>query len=127
MRINARKQLKDLGDELNIERRRIHDLLREKDENEKMIELLRNQQQHQFQSLTVQIQRLTDENLQLNKRLSQQQQQPMNTNDATNAHLRLLQEQIEKVSIINGDYEKKIKANESLIEKNQKEKDELIR
>jgi len=128
LRTNARKQLKDLGDELNIEKCRIHDLLREKDEKEKMIELLRNQQQHQFQSLTVQIQRLTDENLQLNKRLSQQQQQqPMNTNDGTNAHLRLLQEQIEKVSIINGDYEKKIKANESLIEKNQKEKDELIR
>lgn len=124
-----------------MEKRRIQELLRERDDKEKMIQSLRNQfetfqqqrnaaqltnqQQQQVQTLQMQNQRLTEDNLQLNKLLSQQQS--LNTNDATKMQLRLLQEQIEKVSIKNGDYEKKIKATEALIEKSQKEKDELLR
>lgn len=142
LRTNAMEHIRDLTDALENEKRRIHDLLREKDEKEKTIQLLRsqidalqqhqnssqltNQQQHQFQSLQLQIQRLTDDNIHLNQRLSQQPQ-TMNANDSTNAHIRLLRDQLEKVSVKNGEYEKKAKANDALIEKHQKEKDELIR
>lgn len=132
LRTNATKHFKDLGDALNVEKRRIQDLLHEKDDKEKTIQSLRNQLdgfQHQHQNLQLQIHNLTEENIQLNKRSTQHFQQPqaMNTNDSTNAHIRLLREQIEKVSVKNGEYEKKIKANEALIEKYQKEKDDLIR
>lgn len=124
-----------------MEKRRIQELLRERDDKEKTIQSLRNQfdafqqqrnsaqlttqQQHQVQTLQLQNQRLTEDNLQLNKILSQQQS--LNTNDASKMQLRLLQEQIEKVSVKNGDYEKKIKVAEALIEKSQKERDEVLR
>ena len=133
MKSNSMKRVKDLTDELNEEKRRNNELLKDKTVKEREIQLLRvqldatqqnksqtNQSQQQLQTLQVQLQRLTEENL----RLTQQQLQSI---DPSNAQLQVLSEQIRKLSVDNANLEKKLHSHENIVQEVQKEKDDLTR
>ena len=96
------------------------------------------QQQQQFQLLQSQLQRLTEENMKLSQQRSQQQHfqqqqpqlsslNPMGSNDAGNMQVRVLSEQMKKLSVDNAAWEKKAEAHEVAFKQAQKEKDELLR
>ncbi len=50
-----------------------------------------------------------------------------NTSDSTNAQVRVLSDQIKKLSVDNGNLEKQLKAKDLSIKEGQKEKEDLIR
>jgi hypothetical protein len=146
MRNNAMKHIKDLTDELNNDKRRINDLVKETNENDINIQVLRSQlstvqhPQQQFQTYEVEYRRLNEENMQLKQRLAQQQQHFQqqqqqlsslnlinNNTEPTNVQARVLNDQIRKLSIDNGKLEKQLSAKELLTKEIQKEKDDLIR
>jgi hypothetical protein len=151
MKNNAMKRIKELTDECANDKRRINDLLKETNDKDINIQVLHAQlnsiqhPQQQFQSFQVELKRLTEENMQLKQRVAQQQQHfqqqqqlssmnLLNNNnnntppvDATNAQVRVLSEQMKKLSVDNGNFEKQLKAKELLIKEGQKEKDDLIR
>jgi hypothetical protein len=151
---NAAQRIKDLNDERNTDRRRINDLLKEKADKDMNIQILHaqlealkqhqqapvqlnTQQQHQFHAMQLQLQRLTEENSQLNQRLSQQQQHfqqqhlssinAVNTNDSGNMQLRVMSEHMKKLSVDNANMEKKVAANELLIKQLQKDKEDIYK
>jgi hypothetical protein len=139
------KHIKELTDELNIEKRRNNDLLKEKNDKEREIQILHAQldsvqhkheptsahPQQKIQTLELQLQRITEENIHLNHRLAQQQQLPAsnltNTGDSSNIQVQVLSEQIKKLSVDNAHWEKKAHSNELLAKEAQKEKEDLIR
>ncbi len=140
------KHIKDLTDELNNDKRRINDLVKETNENDINIQVLRSQlstvqhPQQQFQTYEVEYRRLNEENMQLKQRLAQQQQHFQqqqqqlsslnlinNNTEPTNVQARVLNDQIRKLSIDNGKLEKQLSAKELLTKEIQKEKDDLIR
>jgi beta-galactosidase/beta-glucuronidase len=138
------KRVKELTDELNTEKRRINVFLKEKSDKEKEIQILHAQLdtiQHkqqpsqihppQNQTLQLQLQRLTEENIHLNQQLTQQQQLTasslINNGDSTNVQVRVLSDQIKKLSVDNANLEKKANSNELLAKEAHKEKDDLIR
>jgi len=147
MRNNAMKHIKDLTDELNNDKRRINDLVKETNEKDINIQVLRSQlstvqhPQQQFQTYEVEYRRLNEENMQLKQRLAQQQQHFQqqqqqlsslnlinnNNTEPTNVQARVLNDQIRKLSIDNGKLEKQLSAKELLTKEIQKEKDDLIR
>lgn len=138
------KRMKELTDELQKEKRRVNDLTREKSEKEREIQILHaqldsaqhkqpvsNVQQHQNQTLQVQLQRVTEETIHLRQQLTQQQELAVShvsdTGDAGNVRLRVLSEQMRKLSVDNANLDKKASRFESLAEEAQKQKDDLIR
>ncbi len=140
------KHIKDLTDELNNDKRRINDLVKETNEKDINIQVLRSQlstvqhPQQQFQTYEVEYRRLNEENMQLKQRLAQQQQHFQqqqqqlsslnlinNNTEPTNVQARVLNDQIRKLSIDNGKLEKQLSAKELLTKEIQKEKDDLIR
>ncbi len=147
MRNNAMKHIKDLTDELNNDKRRINDLVKETNEKDINIQVLRSQlstvqhPQQQFQTYEVEYRRLNEENMQLKQRLAQQQQHFQqqqqqlsslnlinnNNTEPTNVQARVLNDQIRKLSIDNGKLEKQLSVKELLTKEIQKEKDDLIR
>jgi len=151
MKDNAMKRMKDLNDELAHDKRRINELINDGKEKDFTIQGLRAQlnafqhPQQQIQPYQLQIQRLTDENIQLKQRLSQQQQYIQqqlpsmnllnnNNNNHNNSNsepsdvqLRVLSEQVKKLSVDNGNLEKQLKSKDQTYKDFQKEKDDLIR
>jgi len=145
MKTNALKHIKELTDELNDDKRRINDLLKETNEKDTNIQVLhaqlnafQQQPQQQLQTYQVELKRLTEENIQLKQRFAQQQhfqqQQQLssmglinNNTDSTNIQVRVLSDQIKKLSVDNGNLEKQLKTKELLIQEIQKEKDDLLR
>lgn len=143
MKTNAMKHIKVLTDELNNDKRRISELVKETNEKDRNIQVLHaqlnacQQPQQQLQTYQAESKRLTEENNQLKQRLTQQQQQPQfspmslinnnNNTDPGNVQVRVLSDQIKKLSVDNGNFEKQLKAKELLIKEIQKEKDEVIR
>ena len=123
--------MKQLNDELNLERRRYNDLLNEKNNKEREIQILQtqlNSSQHknerihvESQTLELQVQRITKEN---NQQLSTSN--IMNIGNATNLQIQVLSEQVKKLSVDNANWEKKVKNNELLIKEIQHEKEDLI-
>jgi chromosome segregation ATPase len=141
------KRLKELTDELNTEKRRNNDLLKEKSDREREIQILHAQldsiqykheptsphSQQNIQTLELQLKRVAEENIHLNHQLAQQQQQQQlttsnltNTGDLSNMKVQVLSEQIKKLSVDNANLEKKANSNESLAKEAQKEKERLI-
>jgi len=114
MKNNSVKRVKELTDELNTEKipkkRRINDLLKEKNDKEREIQILHAQfdsVQHkqqptqvnpqQIQTLQLQLQRVTEESL----RLTHQQQLTatnlINNGDSSNVQVRVLSDQMKKI------------------------------
>jgi chromosome segregation ATPase len=138
------KRLKELTDELNTEKRRNNDLLKEKSDREREIQILHAQldsiqykpeptsphSQQNIQTLELQLKRVAEENIHLNHQLAQQQQLTTsnltNTGDLSNMKVQVLSEQIKKLSVDNANLEKKANSNESLAKEAQKEKERLI-
>jgi len=124
---NSMKRIKELTDELNTEKRRNNDLLKDKSDKEREIQILHAQLdtiQHQqeptpahpqqkIQTLELQLKRITEENIHLNHQLSQQQQLAAsnltNTDNSSNMRVQVLSEQIKKLSVDNANLEKKSK------------------
>jgi len=138
MKTNAMKRIKELTDELNSDKRRINDLLKETNEKEINIQVLHAQlnacqhPQQQLQTYQVELKRLTEENHQLKQRFTQQQQLSSmnlitNNGDSSNVQVRVISDQIKKLSVDNGNLEKQLKAKDLLIKEGQKEKDDLLR
>jgi hypothetical protein len=143
MKNNAMKRIIELTDERNNDKRRIAELVKETNEKDNNLQVLRvqlNSVQHpqqQLQSYQVEFKRLTEENMQLKQRLSQQHQQLSslnlthnnnnNNNDSTNVQVRVLTEQIKKLSVDNGNLEKQLNTKDLVIKEAQKEKDDLLR
>jgi hypothetical protein len=147
MKTNALKHIKELTDELNDDKRRINDLLKETNEKDINIQVLhaqlnacQQQPQQQLQTYQAELKRLTEENIQFKQRFAQQQhfqqqqQQQLssmglinNNTDSTNIQVRVLSDQIKKLSVDNGNFEKQLKTKELLIQEIQKEKDDLLR
>jgi metal-dependent amidase/aminoacylase/carboxypeptidase family protein len=158
MKNNASKRIRELTEELSNEKRRSNELQSDKHGKEMNIQMLKaqidalqhqhqptqlnSQQQHlqQFQAMQLQLQRLTEENMKLTQRLSQQQHfqqqqqqqqlaslNPMGSNDAGNMQVRVLSEQMKKLSVDNAAWEKKAEAHEGAFKQAQKEKDDLLR
>jgi len=138
MKTNAMKRIKELTDELNSDKRRINDLLKETNDKEINIQVLHaqlnacQQPQQQLQTYQVEYKRLTEENYQLKQHLTQQQQLSSmnlinNNGDSSNIQVRVISDQIKKLSVDNGNLEKQLKAKDLLIKEGQKEKDDLIR
>ena len=143
------KRLKELTDELNTEKRRINDLLKEKNEKERDIQILHAQldavqhkqqaapsnskpqpQNQEVQQLQVQLQRLTEENQRLTKQVAQQSASSnatSNGGDSNNAQVRVLSEQMKKLSVDNATLDKKAKSLESRVEEAQKQNEDLTR
>ncbi|CAF0838966.1 unnamed protein product [Adineta ricciae] len=139
MKTNSMKRVKELTDELNAEKRRNHDLLKEKTDKERENQILHAQldsvshkstpsqgatqpQQQKLQTLEMQVKRLTEENAQL-----QQQLTTTNTGDSNNLKFQLLSEQVKKLSMDNANWEKKAHSNDLLAKEAQKEKEDLLR
>ena len=151
-------RIKDLTDQLNNEKRRVNDLMRAVNDKDLNIQALHArldvskqqqpptqlnaQQQSQFQTLQLQIQRLTEDNIQLNQSLAQQQQQQqqqhfqqqqfsslntINPNDPVHMQNRILNEQMKKVSLDNAEWEKTVKTKQALVQQVQKEKEDILR
>jgi hypothetical protein len=151
MKKNAIKRIKELTDERNNDKCRINDLIKETTEKDLNIQVLHaqlnacQQPQQQIQTYQAEFKRLTEENMQLKQRLAQQQQQFQqqqqlssmnlinnnnnnnNNGDAANVQVRVISDQIKKLSVDNGNLEKQLKAKELLIKEIQKEKDDLFR
>ena len=158
MRKNALTRIKDLADQLNNEKRRVNDLskaVNDKDLNIQALHArldasqhqqppaqLNAQQQNQFQTLQLQVQRLTEDNIQLTQRLAQQQQQQqktfqqqqqfsslnaINPNDPVHMQNHILNEQMKKLSLANAEWEKNVKASQAVVQQAQKEKDDILR
>jgi hypothetical protein len=145
MKTNAMKRIKELTDEHNNDKRRINDLLKETNDKEINIQVLHaqlNASQHpqqQLQTYQVELKRLSEENTQLKQHLTQQQQFQQqqqqlssmnlinNNGDSSNVQVRVISDQIKKLSVDNGNLEKKLKAKDLLIKEGQKEKDDLLR
>ncbi|CAF1140892.1 unnamed protein product [Adineta steineri] len=142
MKTNSGKRLKELTDELNTEKRRNNDLVKEKAEKQREIQMLHAQldsvqhktdstqaHQPQQQKLELQLKRLTEENLRLNQQLTQHltTSNVTNTGDASNMKFQVLSEQMKKLSVDNANWEKKAHSNELLAKEAQKEKEDLIR
>jgi chromosome segregation ATPase len=146
MKNNSMKRIKELTDELNTEKRRNNDLLKDKSDKEREIQILHAQldsvlhkheptpsvvhPQQKLQTLELQLKRITEENIHLNHQLSQQQQQQFaapNPGDSSNMKVQVLSEQIKKLSVDNANLEKKVNSNELLAKETQKEQQNLIR
>jgi hypothetical protein len=147
MKTNAIKRIQELTDERNNDKRRINELLKETNDKDLNIQVLHAQlstiqhPQQQMQTFQAEFKRLSEENMQLKQRLAQQQQQHFqqqqqlsslnlvsnNGTDSANAQLRVISEQIKKLSVDNGNLEKQVKTKELLLKDGQKEKDDLIR
>jgi hypothetical protein len=145
MKNNSMKRIKELTDELNTEKRRNNDLLKDKSDKEREIQILHAQldsvlhkhestpsvvhPQQKLQTLELQLKRITEENIHLNHQLSQQQQQfaAPNPGDSSNMQVHVLSEQIKKLSVDNANLEKKAHSNELLAKEAQKEHQNLIR
>jgi hypothetical protein len=140
------KHIKELTNELNAEKRRNNDLLKEKNDKEREIQILHAQldstqhktepsskahPQQKLQTLELQLQRITEDNILLTQQLAQQKQHVasnlINSNDAANMKVQVLSEQIKKLSVDNANWEKKANSNELLAKEAQKEKEDLIR
>jgi hypothetical protein len=135
------RRIKELTDELNTEKRRNNELLKDKSDKEREIQILHAQldsihhkheptsshsSQQKLQTLELQLQRITEDNIRLNQQLSQQLT-TSNTGDSSNIKVQVLSEQIKKLSVDNGNLEKKAHSNELLAKEAQKEKEDLIR
>ena len=152
MRTNAIKRVKELNEELNNEKRRINDLIKETNDKDRNIQLLHAQlttiqhPQQQMQTFQVELQRLSEENMQLKQHLAQQKQHfqqqqqqqqqqqfaPMNLassngGEPVNAQIRVLSEQMKKLSVDNGNLEKQLKARDASLKDTQKEREDLVR
>lgn len=118
--------MQDLTQQLQIEKRRNHELLKEKQDTDREIQILHAQldsaQQKSDLSNPIQLElkRLTDENQQLNRQLNQQP-----SSQASEMKVQVLSEQIKKLSVDNATWEKKATTNEVLLKEIQKEKEEL--
>jgi hypothetical protein len=135
MKTNAMKLIKELTDERSNDKHRINELMKETNEKDLNIQVLHaqlNSRQHpqqQIQSYQVEFKRLSEENMQLKQQQHFQQQQLsslnfMNNNgDSTNIQVRVLSDQIKKLSVDNGNLEKQLKSKDLLI----KEKEDLLR
>jgi hypothetical protein len=141
---NSIKHIKELTVELNAEKRRNNDLLKEKIDKEREIQILHAQldstqqktesssskvhPQQKLQTLELQLQRVTEDNILLTQQLAQHTASNLiNTNDAVNMKLQVLSEQIKKLSVDNANWEKKANSNELLAKEAHKEKEDLIR
>jgi hypothetical protein len=135
------KRIRELTDELNKEKHRNNDLLKDKSDKEREIEILHAQldsihhkhestssshPQQKLQTLELQLQRITEDNIRLNYQLSQQLP-TSNIGDSSNIKVQVLSEQIKKLSVDNANWEKKANSNELLAKEAQKEKEDLIR
>ena len=124
--------MQDLTHELQVEKRRNHELLKEKQDKDREIQILHAQldsiQQKSDLSNPIQLElkRLTEENHQLSRQLNQQQPSA-SSSQASEMKVQVLSEQIKKLSVDNATWEKKATTNELLIKEVQKEKEELIR
>lgn len=151
MKTNAMQRMKELTDELNHDKRRINDLIKDTNDKDLNIQMLRAQlntiqhpQQQQMQTFQAEFQRLSEENGLLKQRLSQQQQHfqqqqqqqqqfsPLSLannsgGEAGNAQLRVISDQIKKLSVDNGNLEKQLKTKDVSLKEGQKEKDDLVR
>ncbi len=140
------KRVKELTNELNTEKRRNNDLLKEKSDKERELQILHAQldsvqrkpestqvhpQQQKLQTLELQLKRLTEDNIHLNQQLAQQQQLTtsslVNNGDSSNLKVQILNDQMKKLSVDNANLEKKANSNELLVKEAQKEKEDLIR
>lgn len=143
------KRIQELTEERNNDKRRINDLIKEKNEKEVEIQVLHVQlnsfqhPQQQIQKFEVEYKRLAEENIQLKQRLTQQQQHfqqqqqqqqqysPLNlinnNGDVANVQLRVLSEQTKKLSVDNANLEKQLNTKDLLVKEAQKEKDDLLR
>ena len=148
MKTNAMKRIKDLTDECNNDKRRIGELMKEANEKDMSIQVLHAQlnsiqhPQQQLQSYQVELKRVTDENIQLKQRIAQQQQHFQqqqqlssmnlisnnnnNNTDSTNIQVRVLSDQMKKLSVDNGNLEKQVNNKDLIIKELQKEKDDLL-
>jgi hypothetical protein len=141
---NSVKRVKELTAELNAEQRRNNDLLKEKSDKEREIQILHAQldstqhkvesptskvnPQQKLQSLELQLQRVTEDNIHLTQQLAQHTASTLtNTNDAGNVKLQVLSDQMKKLSVDNANLEKKAHSNELLAKEAHKEKEDLIR
>jgi hypothetical protein len=146
MKNNSMKRVKELTNELNTEKRRNNDLLKEKSDKERELQILHAQldsvqrkpestqvhpQQQKLQTLELQLKRLTEDNIHLNQQLAQQQQLTtsslVNNGDSSNLKVQILNDQMKKLSVDNANLEKKANSNELLVKEAQKEKEDLIR
>jgi len=131
------KRIKELTDELNTEKRRNNELLKDKSDKEREIQILHAQldsihhkheptsshsSQQKLQTLELQLQRITEDNIRLNQQFT-----TSNTDDSSNIKVQVLSEQIKKLSVDNGNLEKKAHSKELLAKEAQKEKEDLIR
>ncbi len=138
------KRIKELTDECNNDKRRIGELMKESNEKDMNIQVLHAQlnsihnPQQQLQTYQTQLKRLTDENMQLKQSFTQQQhfqqQQQLssmnlinnNNPDSTNIQVRVLSDQMKKLSVDNGNLEKQVNNKDLIIKELQKEKDDLL-
>ena len=162
MKINTMARIQELTDQLNNEKRRVNDLMKAVNDKDLNIQALHGRldaskhqqpptqlnahQQNQFQTLQLQIQRLTEDNIQLNQSLAQQQHQQQqqqkqqhfqqqqfsslntnNPNDPVHMQNRILNEQMKKVSLDNAEWEKNVKTSQALVQQVQKEKEDIVR
>lgn len=115
-----------------MEKRRNHDLLKDKQDKDREIQILHAQldsiQQKSDLSNPIQLElkRLTDENLLLTRQVAQQSSSS-NSNDASDKRIQVLSEQMKKLSVDNANWEKKAINSELLLKEIQKEKEELVR
>ena len=132
---------------MNNEKRRISDLLREKNEKEHAIQVLRNQlstvqhqqqpaiqmnaqQQHHYQELQKELQRSNEDNYQLSKRLEQQKLSSSNhpnSSDSVQSQLQVMTNELKRLAMENSSWEKKVKANDEILKKSQEKHDQLYR
>ena len=142
---NSGKRVKELTAELNAEKRRNNELLKEKADKEREIQILHAQldsthhkvestssskgnPQQKLQALELQLQRVTEDNIHLTQQLAQQTASTLtSTSDAGNMKVQVLSEQIKKLSVDNANLEKKAHSNELLAKEAHKEKEDLIR
>jgi len=138
---NSMKALKDLTNQLNAEKHRNNDLLKDKNDKEREIQILHAQLdsvQHRtepstvsppVQALEFQLKRITEENRLLTHQLAQQQQQlaTSNLSNASIMQVQVLTEEIKKLSVINGNLEKKVHGHDLLVQEAQKERENLLR
>ena len=132
LKSNSSKHVQDLTHELQMEKRRNHDLLKEKQDKDREIQILHAQldsiQQKSDLSNPIQLElkRLTDENLLLTRQVAQQSSSS-NSSDVSDKRIQVLSEQMKKLSVDNANWEKKATNSELLLKEIQKEKEELVR
>ena len=151
MKTNAMKRIKELTEELNGGKRRINDLTKDNNDKDRNIQLLHAQltniqhPQQQMQTFQAELQRLSEENMQLKQRLAQQQQHfqqqqqqqqqqfaPLNLTNSNggeldNTKMRVINEQIKKLSVENGNLEKQLTVKDASLKDIQKDREGLVR